>query len=167
MDLEQFLASIKGKDPDKQLTAATILTWRWNKMVEMARKRSPILPGDTERGTYSALALDAYGQLSLGRNHGRHKKTHYNKRMLTMKSYTLLVFERELPKYMKHHGLTFDKLTADDFGKVGARAALIAAKEVKAHKLADRQARRARQKNARRIGFGLVPCNRNLGTFAG
>ena len=177
IELGNFIADIKRADKGEKLTPETIMTFRWNKIVDAARKAkarlqkstSPVdlsLPGDTQRGTYSRLALDAYGQLSLARPPRGRRKQRLNKRMLATKSYTLLVFQRELKKYMEHFGIPADKLTPEDLGKVAARSSVIAVKEIKANRLADRQARRARQKNARRVNFGIVPGNRQLGTFA-
>lgn len=128
------------------------------------------LPGDEinyakDKNGNPRLAKDRHGLLSFPKTRGR-RKPHMTKHQNTVKSAAIGIFQR----LFKSHGLKLEaaaKAAGEDFfgvpekdlPRIGARAAMLALRQVRRENAEQRQRARRQQQFSRRVNWGLVNGN--------
>lgn len=129
------------------------------------------LEGDTLK--YKVIARGRLGTLAFPKQTGR-RRPHMTKHAQHVKSESLRVFRHLFTNHVhtleilaRKAGEPFNGVPADDLPKLGARAAVLAAKAVKNTRAERRRRARNQQKLSRRINAGVVAGNINVGRYIG
>lgn len=166
--------------PTKPLTKEEQREKYWNGVVSGIIRKSkklaenaPIQMPAASSGRYIKFALDKNGNFSLGKGRGRLRQR-VNPTMLSIARLSQQYFGIYLQSLFKaaqaeakNETASIKPITQEDLNKAQAWALNRAETEISAPRKAARKPARARQKAARRQGFGLISGNQARCTFSG